>query len=243
VSKTKQLWLLAGGNGAGKSTFYQQFLASSGLPFINADILAKELDAKEPEAASYKAAKLAEHLRFDLLHAGTSFCFETVFSHASKIDFLAAAKAAAYDIVLVYIHLHNDQLNQARVSQRVREGGHDVPPGKIISRIPRTMQYVSDALALVDTVQFYDNSSYDEPFISIASINNGELQIQQQPLPEWAQKMLVKYVWNKYFTIEWEFTSEIGVNQDPFVVENIVTAEILEISANQADERLNFLLD
>lgn len=193
MSNGKQLWLLAGGNGAGKSTFYQQFLAPTGLPFINADILAKELDSEQAEAISYKAAKLAEKLRLNLLRAGTSFCFETVFSHPSKIDFLAKAKSVGYEIILVYIHLETDQLNQARVSQRVAEGGHSVPSDKIISRIPRTMQYVSDALALVDIAQFYDNSSYQHPFTSIASLTNGKLKTVQS-LPDWATKMLVNYV-------------------------------------------------
>ena len=49
--------------------------------------------------------------------------FETVFSHPSKIDFLAQAKSLGYEVVLVYIHLTNDELNQARVAQRVSEGG------------------------------------------------------------------------------------------------------------------------
>lgn len=193
MSNGKQLWLLAGGNGAGKSTFYQQFLAHTGLPFINADVLAKQLDAEQPEAASYKAAKLAGKLRLDLLRSGTSFCFETVFSHPSKIDFLAKAKSAGYEIVLVYIHLQSIELNQARVSQRVAEGGHTVPEEKIISRIPRTMQYVSDALALVDTARFYDNSSQGHPFIPIASLTDGKLQIIQT-LPGWANKMLLNYL-------------------------------------------------
>lgn len=189
----KQLWLLAGGNGVGKSTFYQQFLAPTGLPFINADILAKQLDSEQPESASYKAAKLAEKLRLNLLRTGTSFCFETVFSHPSKIDFLAQAKSAGYEIILIYIHLQTDQLNQARVSQRVAEGGHSVPSEKIISRIPRTMQYVSDALALVDIARFYDNSLHSQPFVSIASLTKGKLD-KIQTLPDWANKMLDDYL-------------------------------------------------
>lgn len=193
-NNSKQLWLLAGGNGAGKSTFHQHFLASTGLPFINADILAKELDPEQPEATSYKAAKLAENLRLNLLRTGISFCFETVFSHPSKIDFLATAKSAGYEIILIYIHLQNDQLNQARVFQRVSEGGHSVPKEKIISRIPRTMQYVSDALSLVDVTQFYDNSSHKHPFTSVALIQNSALQVQQRSLPDWAEKMLVNYL-------------------------------------------------
>ncbi len=194
MSALRQLWILAGGNGAGKSTFYHQFLAPTGLPFVNADILAKQLNVEQPETVSYQAAKLVEKLRFSLLQSGISFCFETVFSHPSKIDFLAKAKSLGYDITLVYIHLQSDELNQARVSQRVAEGGHDVPPDKIISRIPRTRQYVSDALPLVDRAQFYDNSSHSQPFVSVVGLNNGTLQIYQDPLPDWAAEMLENYL-------------------------------------------------
>ena len=194
MSDDKQLWLLAGGNGAGKSTFYQHFLQTTGLPFVNADILARQLDNDQPEKLSYKAARLAERLRTDLLASGTSFCFETVFSHPSKIDFLATAKAHGYEIILVYIHLLSDSLNQARVKQRVDAGGHNVPAEKIITQIPGTMRYVRDALPLVDTAQFYDNASHMQPYRSIASMHKGKLQIQQNPLPDWATEMLVNYI-------------------------------------------------
>ncbi len=190
----KQLWLLAGGNGAGKSTYYEQFLKPLNLPFINADILAKQLDNENTEAVSYKAAKLAEKLRLSLLHSGASFCFETVFSHPSKIDFLATAKALGYEIILVYIHLQNDELNQARVAQRVNQGGHNVPIEKIISRIPRTMSYVKEALPLVDVAKFYDNSSHSQPFKSVAQLGDGQLMQQIGTLPDWALKMLLEYL-------------------------------------------------
>ena len=190
----KQLWVLAGGNGAGKSTFYQQFLRATGLPFVNADILAKQLDAEHTEAISYKAAKLAENLRMNLLRSGTSFCFETVFSHPSKIDFLATAKSFGYEIILIYIHLQTDELNQARVAQRVMDGGHNVPQDKIITRIPRTKRYARDALPLVDMAKLYDNSSQTQPFLSVALLNKGKLQKQLEVLPEWADVMLSNYL-------------------------------------------------
>lgn len=194
MSSGKQLWLLVGGNGAGKSTFFQQFLAPVGLPFVNADILAKQLDAENTEAVSYKAAKLAEKLRMNLLHSGISFCFETVFSHPSKIDFLATAKSLGYEVNLVYIHLKNDELNQARVAQRVMQGGHNVPTDKIISRIPRTMRYVGEALPLLDMAKFYDNSLHSEPFLSVALLSRGRLLKQMDVLPEWAEAMLSDYL-------------------------------------------------
>ena len=189
--KRKQLWLLAGGNGAGKSTFYQQFLKSRGLAFVNADLLAQQLDPQQPEKVSYEAAILVGKLRQQLLENGENFCFETVFSHPSKIDFMAQAKALGYEVTLIYIHLVNTELNQARVSQRVASGGHDVPADKITSRIPRTMKNIQDALPLSDIARFYDNSSFHRPFQSIAEIRQGNLQTFCDPLPQWASEMLL----------------------------------------------------
>lgn len=194
MSSEKQLWLLAGGNGAGKSTFYRLFLAPRGIPFVNADLIAPSLDRQQPEAASYEAARLAERLRTDLLQKGSTFCFETVFSHPSKIDFIAEAKANGYEVILVFIHLPLDELNQARVAQRVSEGGHNVPAEKIINRIPRTLQYVRKALPLVDTALLFDNGSEASPFSPVAQLRNGELTIAADPVPAWAGELLSKYL-------------------------------------------------
>lgn len=196
MSARLQLWVLCGGNGAGKSTFYQQFLQASGLPFINADILARELDPERAAAMSYQAALLAGKLRKNLLRRQLSFCFETVFSHPSKIDFLAEAKSFGYEIIVVYVHLQTDELNQARVAQRVMQGGHDVPTDKIISRIPRTMCNVHAALPFVDIAVLYDNSSAAHPYDTIATLQNGRLDKRQELpyLPQWAEDILSEYV-------------------------------------------------
>ena len=194
MNDRKQLWILAGGNGAGKTTFYEKFLAPKQVTFINADILAKSLDKNDTESVSYAAAKLAEKLRLDLLRKGQSFCFETVFSHPSKIDFLAEAKALDYEIILIYIHLQTDELNQARVDQRIKQGGHSVPAEKIISRIPRTKKNVQQALPLVDYAALYDNSSQDQPFLTVALLTNGQLDIKVDLLPEWAEVMLTNFL-------------------------------------------------
>lgn len=186
----KQLWLLAGGNGAGKSTFYRRFLEPLGMPFVNADLIARQLDPIHFEARSYQAAQVAERLRFDLLRRGCSFCFETVFSHPSKIDFVAEAKALGYEVILVFIHLELIELNQARVSQRVSEGGHDVPADKIVSRIPRTLENVRRALALVDQARLYDNSSAEFPYRTVATLHQGQVRSAVAALPTWAIQLL-----------------------------------------------------
>jgi predicted ABC-type ATPase len=187
----KQLWMLVGGNGSGKSTFYEQMLKPKGVPFINADIIAKEAFPDDPVSNSHKAARIAEELRFEKLRQGNSFCFETVFSHVSKIDFIATAKATGYQVILVFIHVGNTGLNQARVSQRVLDGGHAVPADKILSRIPRTLDNVKAAIPLCDEVHMLDNSRLDDPFKRVISIINGQITAgANASLPHWVLPLI-----------------------------------------------------
>jgi predicted ABC-type ATPase len=182
----KQLWVLVGGNGAGKTTFYEQMLRPFNLPFINADNIAKVLFSEDPEGYSYEAAKFAEKMRDDQLLKGTSFCFETVFSHPSKVDFIARAKALGYQIILVVIHVEAVELNLARINERVKEGGHSVPDEKVVSRIPRMLENVKKAIPLCDQVRVLDNSSLENPFLKVLTIKDGARTKRIKPLPTWA---------------------------------------------------------
>lgn len=194
MPEKKQLWLLAGGDGAGKSTFYNTQLKSPGLPFINADSIAKELYPAEPESHSYDASKIAAHMRSKLLTSGESFCFETVFSHPSKIDFVAQAKANGYEVVLVFIHLDNISLNLARISQRVEEGGHAVPAEKVEQRIPRTLENIKTVLPLCDYVYILQNQSLGNPFEPIATISQSGVVLHNREAPDWAMSLLSDYL-------------------------------------------------
>ncbi len=190
MTVSKQLWILSGGNGAGKSTFYNMFLAPRGIKLVNADIIAKVINPENPESVSYDAAHVAERIRQKLLEQGVSFCFETVFSHVSKIDFVANAKARGYEIILVYIHLATAKLNEARVYQRITEGGHPVPPDKIHSRIPRAMKHIRTVLPLVNEARLLDNSFRSDPFQQVASVKRGKREWVKEPLPQWAEEIL-----------------------------------------------------
>lgn len=190
-----ELWAIVGGNGAGKSTFYQLFLQPQAIPFINADIIAQELFSQNhetadqktnsPEAASYYAAELAGLQREQAIRRNQNFCFETVFSHPSKVDLLAQAKAAGYEINLVVIYVCDVEINKARVRQRVSEGGHDVPDDKIESRIPRAHKNISVAVDLCDCVYIFDNSSFDKPFEKIASKEKAGVTFYKEAVPDW----------------------------------------------------------
>lgn len=188
----KRLWVLAGGNGAGKSSFYRTFLEPAGIPFVNADLIARQVYERQAEENSYAAAKIAEEQRERFLLKGQSFCFETVFSHPSKIDFIARAKALGYEIVLVFIHLTSADLNKARISQRVESGGHPVPDEKVEPRIHRALENLRKAIPLCDQVRLMDNSSAREPLRLIATLRDGgaQIEVHRKPLPRWAAKLL-----------------------------------------------------
>jgi predicted ABC-type ATPase len=191
MSGEKQLWVLTGGNGAGKSTFYHQYLAKYGIKFVNADLIARAMDSDHPERLSYEAATLATEMRENMIAQGESFCFETVFSHESKIDFIAMAKAHGYTVILIYIHLTDPSLNEARVFQRTLEGGYDVPAEKIHSRIPKTMKNIQTVLPVVDEAWILDNSSGQNRFQQIAIIKKGFCEKQVDPLPAWVMDLLL----------------------------------------------------
>ncbi len=194
MTAPKQLWLLAGGNGAGKSTFYAQLLQPKGVRLVNADRIARAVSPDDPQSASYEAARIAERICADLLEEGVSFCFETVFSHPSKIDFAARARAHGYEVILVFIHLDNPNLNLARVAQRVSAGGHDVPDDKVTSRLPRTLAHVKRAVPLANELHLLDNSSSEDPFERVATVKEGVVEMMTSPAPAWAIEMLSDYL-------------------------------------------------
>lgn len=192
MTVSKQLWLLAGGNGAGKSTFYDLFLKPRHIIFINADEIAKEIGPVDPSnsSVSYAAGYMAMDMVNDSLNQGISFVYETVFSHPSKIELVEKANNFGYKVVLVYIHLNSPMINEARVSQRVETGGHNVDPQKIHDRIPRTMDHISQVVPMVDEARILNNSSTSDPFQQVAIVKQGRIEEKINPLPDWAEKIL-----------------------------------------------------
>jgi predicted ABC-type ATPase len=87
---------------------------------------------------------------------------------------------------LVFIHLSSIDLNKARISQRIEEGGHFVPDEKVETRIPRTLENIKTAIQLVDQAYLLDNSDSDRPFEQVAVLREQQIEFKVQPIPEWA---------------------------------------------------------
>lgn len=186
------LVFLAGSNGAGKSTFFKDYLQPLGLPFINADEIARVLrEASGAEDVDRLAFEKAEELRRSLLAGRLSFCTETVFSdpQGAKLEFLREARASGYAVFLVFIGLDGPDLSIARVMQRVEGGGHDIPDDKVRGRYPRTLANLRAAIPIVDEAFLFDNSSDRDPFRLVAVYAEGRVIRRVDPLPAWAQEL------------------------------------------------------
>ena len=124
LDKRPVIIALAGSNGAGKSTFYDSYLADGGLRFINADELSASLGM-----LPYDAAELAASIRRELVSQRESFIFETVLSDpvGEKVDQLASYEALGYTVVLIFISIESPDESIKRVAMRAFQGGHDVP--------------------------------------------------------------------------------------------------------------------
>ncbi len=195
-----KFFLLAGINGAGKSTFYEDRLKPLGLPFINADQIATKIDpdnATHSDEISLKAQKMAEESRAKYLKEKKSFVSETVFSHPSKINLLKEAKQAGFLVTLIFINLPDAQLAQHRVIHRSESGGHDVPSDKIISRYPRVQENILAAKSIPDHFFAFDNNRRDRPHSFLMHLKNGLVDRVSDYQPLWAQKMFpVEYQTN-----------------------------------------------
>lgn len=153
--------VVAGSNGAGKSTFFHAHLAGVGLRFINTDDLAAETGLGLSEAAELAAA-----LRASLLEQGESFVFETVFSDpvGAKIAELEAAVRRGIQVVVIFIRIDSPVTSKQRVAMRVLQGGHDVPDEKLEARFQRTLANLERATTTLPVVIVFNNTNLARPF-------------------------------------------------------------------------------
>lgn len=186
---TPLLYAIAGPNGAGKSTYVEEILGPlTHLPFINADLLAREHWPEDPAAHAYDAAAVAAGEREAAIARRQSFITETVFSHRSKLELVNAARQAGY-LVHLHVILVPLQLAVARVAIRAELGGHDVPEVKIRQRYHRLWRLVRAGIEHVDEVVILDNSRAARPFRPVARFRRG-LAVAPPSWPEWTPRDL-----------------------------------------------------
>lgn len=158
----KRLFIIAGCNGAGKTTASYTILPEilNCNEFVNADEIAKGLSPFNPDKSSFQAGRLMLKRIKELIDCGDDFAFETTLSTKSYKNFVREAQKAGYKVSLLFFYLNSPELAIKRVKQRVKEGGHDIPIKIIIRRYEKGLKnFFGIFKPLVDSWTFVDNSN------------------------------------------------------------------------------------
>lgn len=178
----KNLYIIAGCNGAGKTTASYTILPEilHCNEFINADEIAKGLSPFRPENASIQAGRLMLARIKQLLHSGEDFAFETTLSTKSYRNLILDAKSKGYMVKILFFYLNSPDLAVKRVEIRVKEGGHHIPEDIIRRRYENGLKnFYTIFCPIVNQWMFIENSG--SPYTLIAQKTpKGELIYNNQ---------------------------------------------------------------
>ncbi|HBZ35948.1 MAG TPA: Zeta toxin family protein [Rikenellaceae bacterium] len=181
--KNKAVYIIAGPNGSGKTTFAKLFLPDYvNCPnFVNADLIAQGLAPFEPRAAAIKAGKLVLQQIHEYSKRGVDFAFETTLSGKSYASLLAELKKRGYALHLFFLWVPSPELAIARIKDRVAEGGHNVPAEDVRRRFSRGINnFLALYESLLDSWMLFDNSKARP--VLIAKRRNAHKEIANEEL-------------------------------------------------------------
>ena len=177
----KNLYIIAGPNGSGKTTFAKEFLPLyAHCPnFINSDLIAQGLAPFSPEKVAMKAGRLVLKQIKEYAVKEKDFGFETTLSGKTYAKTCDRLKAEGYRIFLFFLWVPNVDLSLARIKQRVAKGGHDVPEKDVRRRFQRTLENFKRLYKdRADSWMFFDNST-QKPHL-IAGFADGKLTVEDK---------------------------------------------------------------
>ena len=163
-----KLYIIAGANGSGKTTFAKSFSNIHDLYFINADEIAKELDPDNITKYQVKAGRIFFQELNKRLNEKNSFIIETTLSGKYLVKYIKKAQENGFEVEMIYLFLEKAEENISRVAHRVLNGGHNVPKNDIIRRFYRSKEmFMHIYKGLLDKWTIYYNA--DEVFEKIAT--------------------------------------------------------------------------
>ena len=157
-----KLYIIAGCNGAGKTTASINILPEvlECREFVNADEIAYQLNPGNRDAAAMAAGRIMLTRIEELIALGKTFAIETTLSTKSYRNLVLKAKEKGYRVILLYFWLDSPTMAQMRVSQRVKEGGHNIPTDVIERRYWRGLQNLFHIfMPIVNDWSVFDNNS------------------------------------------------------------------------------------
>jgi predicted ABC-type ATPase len=183
MKKAPNIYIVAGPNGVGKTTFMKEFLPNyAECPhFVNADLIAAGLAPFSPETAAIKAGKLMLDEIASHIDSRHDFAFETTLAGKSYVRLLEKVKEKGYKVNLFFLWLRDEDLAIKRIKVRVEAGGHNVPTVDVKRRFNRGINnFFNLYKPLLDFWMLLDNSGTIPE--KVAFENDGKITIINMPL-------------------------------------------------------------
>jgi predicted ABC-type ATPase len=198
VDSAPTITVLAGTNGAGKSSIGGAQLEAAHAPFYNPDLETSELMAANPgmtlDEANAAAWRIGKERLETAIESRTNFNFETTLGGATITRLLTKAHANGLRVRVWYCGLRDAELHIARVRARVLRGGHDIAEQKIRERFDASRNNLCSILPSLDELMVYDNSEDADPHsgrtpspVQLLHFRAGKILNLASTMPAWAK--------------------------------------------------------
>ncbi len=198
VDSIPTITVLAGTNGAGKSSIGGAQLEAAHAPFYNPDVATRELMAANVSLTLDEANAIAWRIGKERLEAAiesrSNFNFETTLGGATIARLLTKAHENGLRVRIWYCGLRDVELHVARVRARVLRGGHDIPEKKIRERFDASRNNLCSILPSTDELMLYDNSDDADPHtgraprpVQLLHFRDGRIVNLASTIPAWAK--------------------------------------------------------
>ena len=183
MDKQPQVYIIAGPNGSGKTTFATEFLPNyADCPtFINADTIARGLSGFSPDAVALRAGRILLKQIETYVSKRINFAFETTLSGVNYFSRLKNLRKGGYQIHLFFLWIPDVKLSLARVASRVKMGGHDIAEEVVRRRFHKGIgNFFKHYHVIVDSWMLFDNSGSAPRLIAEEKL--GRLKISDREL-------------------------------------------------------------
>ena len=203
TSGRPRIYVLAGVNGAGKSSIGGAAIRGLGGEYFNPDEAARQVVQANPQLPQEEANGLAWQQGRRLLERAIAehldFAFETTLGGNTIPRLLSAAARQGIEVHVWYAGLASPEQHVERVRARVRRGGHDIPEADIRRRYRHSRLNLVALLPALTSLRLYDNSAEADPATGVAPTPVLVLELRRGAIvrstdlarvPEWAKPIV-----------------------------------------------------
>jgi predicted ABC-type ATPase len=170
--RAPRIYVLAGTNGAGKSSIAGAMLLGRRVEYFNPDVAARRILAANPRASQTQANGAAwlegRRLLERAIAERLDYAFETTLGGRTITGLLERAAGRGIEVRVWYVGLSSPDLHVARVRARVAKGGHDIPESRIRERYDASRLNLIRLLPSLHELWVYDNSVEADPDAGVA---------------------------------------------------------------------------